>query len=98
MKRSYILCSDDFVYNDAIDLDGAVDMVKIKKLCPFSVIHSHHLMKGHVGDHTTWESVKNSYSNISCVLCTKFVELCSCRVNQCLPNHREESPQSSQGQ
>jgi hypothetical protein len=68
--------------------------MKIKKLCPkedvFFVIFSHHLMKGHAGACTTWEAVKNTYSNISHDLSTKFVELCSCRVNQHLPNFPEE--------
>jgi hypothetical protein len=76
LKRSYILLksegSDDFlvskkVYNDATDLDGKVGMMKIKKFYPeedvFSVICSHHLMKGHTGACTTKESMMNSYSN-----------------------------------
>ncbi len=90
--------SDDFlvskkVYNDATDLKGEVDMMKTMKFCPkedvISVIRSHHLMKGHAGARTTWESEKNCYSNVSLDLCTKFVELCSCIVNQHLPNRPE---------
>jgi hypothetical protein len=52
------------VYDDTTDLDGKVDKTKIKKLCPkediFSVICSHHLMKGHAGARTVWESVKKN--------------------------------------
>jgi len=57
------------VSDEATDINGDVDTMKIKKLCTiwelFSIICSHHLLKQYAGARNTWESVEKKISNIS---------------------------------
>ena len=80
-------------YDEAKDEEGHVDLMKLKKVCPkedvFEVIRGHHLMRSHAGVRYTWESVKKYYSNISRDVVSKYVDLCTCKVNQRLPSRAE---------
>lgn len=90
-ERDYLISKK--VYEDAKDPHGDVDILKIKRLAVkedlFEIIRSHHLLKQHAGMRNTWESIRRSYSNVSRDVVNKYVQLCTCRVNQRLPSRPE---------
>ena len=69
------------VSDEATDIHGDADMMKIKKLCAkeeaFSTICSHHLLKQHAGARTTQELVKKSFFDL-CLSCKRKDGKSSC--------------------
>lgn len=90
-ERDYLISRK--AYEDAKDAAGDVDIFHIKRLATkedlFDIIRSHHLLKHHAGGRNTWHSIRYSYSNISRDIVTKYVNLCTCKVNQRLPYRPE---------